>query len=115
MLSLLDRYLQRMGYAVTPCANRAAALAAFETDPHSFDGAVIDFTLPDGHGEELAAALRASAPRLKVLFTSGHPSASGGGSSAFLQKPFLPDALREALGKLLPGEDRATGGGRSAP
>ncbi|MEZ5356929.1 MAG: response regulator [Bryobacteraceae bacterium] len=99
LLSLLERYLGRLGYEVAGCGTRAEAAAVFEQG--GFAIAVIDLTLPDGSGEELAKGFVASTPGLKVLFTSGHPSApTGVPGSVFLQKPFWPGALGEALAGL---------------
>ncbi|MEZ5400691.1 MAG: response regulator [Bryobacteraceae bacterium] len=96
--SLLARYLARLGYEVTSCATRA------EATPHAgepFRAAIIDLSLPDGPGEELAARLQDSRPELRVLLTSGYPAKTSGANTAFLQKPFLPAALAEALTALL--------------
>ena len=55
--------------------------------------------MPEMGGRELAMQLRAEAPRLKILFTSGYTDNAGIRKGAldvgmgFLSKPFTPEAL----------------------
>lgn len=71
--------------------------------------ALIDMLLPGGRtGLELAEALRARSPTLKVLFTSGYdpqgphtrPLPEG---AAFLQKPFSAGSLSLSVARVMRG------------
>ena len=68
---------------------------------------VTDVAMPQIDGIELAARLRRTHPHLPVVFTSGHVGdeslRSGllGPESAFLLKPFPPDALIASVRSLL--------------
>ncbi len=63
--------------------------------------------MPDMNGRELAARLRALRPQLRVLYISSDEDglpATGLNSkedSAFLLKPFAPDALRSKVREVL--------------
>jgi CheY-like chemotaxis protein len=63
------------------------------------DLVISDLVMPEMGGRELATQLRADAPRLKVLFTSGYTDDAGIRQGAlqagmgFLSKPFTPETL----------------------
>ena len=66
--------------------------------------------MPDGvTGRELTQKLRAYNTSLKVLYVSGHSMASEGTTipsreaSAFLQKPYHPQKLAQAVRDVLDG------------
>ncbi len=96
ILSLLGKYLAKRGVAVTACDSAASAIA--EAGMRRFDAAVIDVTLPDGDGLEVARRIHAiSAPAILIV-CSGYPVSEGDvglprGTFAILQKPFLPSQL----------------------
>jgi len=104
--NLLERFLQRAGYAVRAERDGSGALAAFAEGPERFQAAIIDLTLPDMSGEALLAGLRERRPRLAVVVSSGMSRTEAefaspeGGPVRFLQKPFLPARLIEALKEL---------------
>ena len=104
--SLLARFLERAGYAVTSAGDGEAALSAFAPAPERFVAVVLDLTLPDMSGDTLLARLRESRPALPVVVCSGTARSraefAGSGPVCFLQKPFLPAKLVEALAELLP-------------
>jgi signal transduction histidine kinase len=98
-------YLQASGYTVRAAGLGAEALV--EAGDGAIDLLVTDMVLPDMSGEELAAHLRGRHPSLGVLFTSGYPEAAvhghriAGPGQHFLQKPFAPSALGQAVRALL--------------
>ncbi len=68
-----------------------------------FDVLVTDVVMPDVDGPELARELRARHPELRVLFVSGYSQEfplddrANDASVAFLQKPFQPSELVDAV------------------
>ncbi|MEP7364665.1 MAG: response regulator [Acidobacteriota bacterium] len=104
--TLLARFLQRAGYRVVTAGGGEEALRLFAADPARFAAAVVDLTLPDMSGETLLARLRERRSELPVLVSSGtarssNEFAAGGAPTRFLQKPYLPARLVEALAELL--------------
>ena len=72
-----------------------------------------DLVLPGTNGRRLAEELRRADPRLAVLMISGYTAdtlddyEALAGSTAFLQKPFLPADLLARLRVLLDGGSAA--------
>lgn len=68
-----------------------------------FEAAIIDLGLPDRGGDSLAQELRAIRGDLPILITSGYHRSrfdevfDGDRLVSFLDKPYLPDQLRQAL------------------
>lgn len=101
LLDLLKRYLERLGYEVDTALTPEDALVRFEGDPKGYVCVLTDLTLPGMSGEELVERMRRKNPRLPALISSGYdyePQAKGVG---FLQKPYLPKMLAEAIEGLL--------------
>lgn len=97
LTDLLKRYLERIGYQVDACGNAGTALAWVEKSPGRYAIVIADLTLPDMSGPELIVELRRREPSLPALITSGYPHESNPGDPEFLQKPFLPKTLAEAI------------------
>jgi DNA-binding NtrC family response regulator len=103
LLDLVERYLGRLGYQVEAYSDSRVALAQFQAAPDRYSMAITDLSLPGLSGEELIEQLRQIRPGLPAIITSGYhyePRAAGVG---FLQKPFLPQMLAEAVEKALKG------------
>jgi len=96
---LLERILVRDHHHVDRFVSAADALAAAALAPHSWDTAIIDLTLPDLAGDQLAGRLLSANPALQVLLISGFPeeASSRPPNVRFLQKPFSPSRLLELL------------------
>jgi PAS domain S-box-containing protein len=98
--------LRKHGYRVREAALGAAALALLDEGTCDFDIALIDVTLPDYDGIELAKKLLSSRPSLKVLFTSGyynedlHAGYLKEHGYSLLHKPFDMKALIDGIGAL---------------
>jgi len=107
LLDLLRRYLGRLGYEVTTCGDAGEALALFQAEPDRFTMAITDLSLSGLNGEELIERMRQIRPGLAAIITSGYPYQPRGAGIGFLQKPFLPQMLVEAVEKAL---KRPTGG-----
>jgi CheY-like chemotaxis protein len=114
---LVSTRLRNLGYDVTAVATGTEALHVLSLDD-TFDLLFADVVLPDGVGGlELAErALRAFGTTLKVLLTSGYPSASISGLDSkpnrlpFLRKPYRRGDLERAVQDVLalgafPAED----------
>jgi len=107
LLGLLQRYLERSGYTVDVADTPQAALALFESAPQEYACILTDLTLPGMTGEEMLEQMRALRPELPALICSGHPYQPHLPGIAFLQKPYLPAMLAEALGEVLRGKSKA--------
>jgi DNA-binding NtrC family response regulator len=101
LLDLLKRYLERLGYEVEACLTPAAALESFEADPSRYSLVLTDLTLPGMSGDAMIGRMRAIAPKLRVIVSSGYPYEPKGKRIAFLQKPFLPKMLADQIEELL--------------
>jgi CheY-like chemotaxis protein len=106
---VVQRLLEREGYAVTVQASPVQALACVRDAPRVFDLVISDFNMPEMSGTELAAQLRALRPELPVVISSGYVSdtlreqAAALGVRALLHKEqtleALPALVRQVLAK----------------
>jgi len=98
--------LQGYGYTVLEAGSAADALA-IAAAPSDFDLLLTDVVMPGMNGRELAEALLADRPSLKVLFTSGYPADTiirhgiADASAVYLEKPYLPIDLARKLRQVL--------------
>jgi PAS domain S-box-containing protein len=106
-LAQLIRYLlQPAGYTVTVATDAAAAIAHVHTGVNP-DLLLTDVVMPGMTGPELAKALRARHPGLRVLYMSGYtsgvlnPQGHLDEGSVLLQKPFNRDTLLAAVARAL--------------
>jgi DNA-binding NtrC family response regulator len=103
LLPLLDRYLRKLGYAPTCFPDAASALEAFHAAETRFDLVMTDLTLEGISGEEVARNVLAADDRVRVVVMSGYPFSTDHFDEAhrprvtFLQKPFLPSQIQEAV------------------
>jgi len=107
--------LQSPNHTLLEADSYDQALPIFERHFRTVDLAVVDVSMPERNGLELALALLAIKPDLKVLYISGRAGAAGcefygvpqsGGH--FLQKPFRPGELVQKVADLIgPPEPRA--------
>lgn len=107
VMSVVERTLRHAGYAVHQAYNGEDGLATLESHVGTLRAVYLDLTLPRMTGDEVLARIRARAPSLPVLLSSGHEprlirSATLSSAAGFLQKPFrsgeLLDALHRAIG-----------------
>ena len=105
-LEFLELFLDMSGYQVqsAPTSERGLALAA----AYPIEAVLLDRRLPDGDGIEVCRRLReqlgSAAPI--VLLTADHDpeleaAAHAAGATAFLRKPFAPEALLQQLAAVL--------------
>jgi signal transduction histidine kinase len=106
--ALAGQILARQGLTVLTAGDGQAALALARAYQGPIHLLLTDVVMPGGlNGVELATALSASRPQLRVLYMSGYTdnaliehSLSKRGTG-YLQKPFTPDALTCALVEVL--------------
>jgi len=101
LLDLLKKYLERLGYEVDACAAPEDAVACFDADPKRYAVVLTDLTLPGMNGEQLLEHMMGRNPALRAIITSGYPYVPRSKNIVFLQKPFLPKMLAEAIGKVV--------------
>lgn len=108
LLQLIEKYLQRLGFGVEAYLKSVEALRSFEAAPQRYDLVIADLGMPDMPGDTLLTRMLEIRPDLRILVCSGSPffienlPASLQRQVAFLQKPFVPKMLGEAVQKLLP-------------
>lgn len=101
--SVASMTLRAAGYRVLDAASPEEAIAMSAAHEGPIRVLVSDVAMPTMSGPELARALSASRPDLRVVLSSGYgeESVSGVKGARFLAKPYLPDALlrivREAI------------------
>ena len=107
LLKMLAVYLRRLGYAVVAAGSTEKAWAEVEAAPRSFALVVLDATMAGPPMAELAARMLAADPRLCVIAASGYPvdmavlEAAAPGRAMFLQKPFSPEMLGNAVRRMI--------------
>ena len=105
--SLTREVLEKCGYTVLEAANGEEALKVAEQHKGPLDLLLSDVVMPRMGGPELAQALLAKRPSVKVLYMSGytdHPMVRRGvvnAGVAFLQKPFTPTVLVSRIREVL--------------
>ncbi len=107
------RVLRAAGYQVVAAAGGAEALELAERAPVRPGLVVTDVVMPGLGGKEVAEALRARWPGLRVLYMSGYTREAIGApelsvpGTAFLAKPFTPEGLLHQVRALLDLEPAA--------
>jgi CheY-like chemotaxis protein len=100
---LVVMILQQSGYDVLWACNGLEALMVYSSYRSQFDLVLTDIDMPQMNGLELAARIRASDPRKKiVLMTGREPDSSKLPENCpVLLKPFLPNQLIGAIDSAL--------------
>ena len=98
------------GHDVETAHSGKDALAMFEEG--KFDLVITDFAMPAMKGDELAAAIKARAPKQPVVMITAYAEmlqSSGNplkGVDFIISKPFLLENLREAIAKVSPSKSQ---------
>lgn len=106
LLSLLQRYLTRMGFLVHTCREGIHARQILDGDSTHYDLIVADLGLVDMPGDQLLVHVLSQSGRLRGLLCSGSPYEISQFPSciqprvAFLQKPFTPQMLATSIQSL---------------
>lgn len=100
---LLCEILRQSGYKVLEAGNGKSALAIFEKYGGEIDALVTDLVMPTMGGIELAEKVRRARPALPIIFMSGYSDrrTEQGPLIAFIDKPFAPGVLLDALRNIL--------------
>jgi len=101
LLELLTKYLERLGYPVDACLSAEDALAQFDANPSRYSLVLTDLTLPGINGEEMLRRMHGTRPALQAIISSGYPYVPRSKKIMFLQKPYLPKMLAEAIEALI--------------
>src|ERR1035441_8930506 len=107
LLKMLAVYLRRLGYQVVVAGSTEKAWVEVEAAPHAFALVVLDATMSGIPMVELAARVLAADPRPCRIAASGYPGdmavleAGGTGRVLFLQNPFSPAMLGNAVRRMI--------------
>ena len=107
VLRVLQRILKRSGYAVLSAVDGQEAVDVFQAHDGTVDLVILDVTMPRLSGVEAATRIRALAPDIKIMVSSGYDAGTAtsdapeGVVDGFLQKPFTPDQLRASIKSIL--------------
>ena len=115
LLQLIEKYLQRLGFEVETHLKSLEALRSFEAAPDLYSLVIADLGMPDMPGDTLLTKMLEIRPRLRILVCSGSPffianlPASLQRQVAFLQKPFMPKMLADAVQQLMAQNPESSG------
>ena len=102
---LIRDELRKLGYRIVEARNGVEACLVATPHIAKLKLLLTDIVMPGMSGTELARHLRVIKPELKLLFISGYTDDVGIGTgdpaSAYLQKPFTPEALASSVRELL--------------
>ena len=104
---MLTQSLELLGYAVIEACDGSEAIAACEWRDRPVDLLITDVIMPLMNGPELVQRIAAIRPDLRVLFMSGYTDRAlihqglRRSGTAFLQKPFTPEALARKIREIL--------------
>ena len=98
---IMRSVLQKLNYTVLEAANGAEAIRILLTPGGKrVQLLMTDIVMPEMGGRELARRTRTVFPDMPIILTSGYPNAANGETlpdSTYLQKPFSPKALADAV------------------
>ena len=101
------RVLESHGYDVVEASGGAEALDLLNSG-REFDLVIADLDMPELRGDEMVRRIRLTRPGVKVLYVSGKvdillDARPVEDTEAFLEKPFSPTGLAQAVSLLLFG------------
>jgi two-component system cell cycle sensor histidine kinase/response regulator CckA len=106
---LCVRILRRLGYRVHEVKDAERAVRFVEGSSENIDLLLTDIVMPGMNGWDLAQRVQERLPDIKTLFMTGYSSEAVGHESILpddepiLQKPFTPQALAQAVRRVLNG------------
>lgn len=106
-----DGILKSCGYKVTTEENSVAALETFRSDPGAFDIIIIDMTMPDLMGMDLARQIAQLSPEKPIILCKGHSEiipegeAKKAGIRGFIMKPLFRKELAATVRRVLDAKE----------
>jgi signal transduction histidine kinase/ActR/RegA family two-component response regulator len=116
---LICDVLEANGYTVLCAADGPEAIRVANKNEGNIDLLVTDVIMPHMNGPELAGALSATRPEMKVLYVSGYSANDISDHGVLkedvqlLQKPFSPHTLLQRIREVLGNGDRWSANGRA--
>jgi DNA-binding response OmpR family regulator len=110
LVRLLEKFLIQRDFEVDACLGSAEALEKFTATPQRYELVIADVNMPGLAGDDLVLLMAGMNDSVRILLTSGLPFSTERfpegvrSRAAFLQKPFLPKMIIEAMEKLLRGK-----------
>ncbi len=107
LLTVMEQYLRRLHYEVVACVSGKEAWERFSAHPSDYSLVLADIVMPDMSGREMLLRMLERNPNVGILICSGYPfdlatlPAEYQGQVGFLQKPFSPRMLADAVQKLI--------------
>jgi PAS domain S-box-containing protein len=108
--SLARRVLEQVGYTVLEASDGLEGARVAEEYDGDIDLLLTDVVMPNLGGRALVGRLHRQRPEMAVLFISGYPEGEvalrslTGDAASYLEKPFSPQVLRDAVRLALEGE-----------
>jgi PAS domain S-box-containing protein len=105
-----QRVLERLGYNALVAEDGTAGLALYRANAPSIAAVLLDLTMPQMSGEEVYQTLCQTDPDARVVVMSGYSADEirmrfpASARLRFLQKPFTPTALDQALREITGGQ-----------
>lgn len=99
--------IEHLGYDVETASDGREAVSIFERRADEFDGVVLDLSMPNMNGFAAFNEIRRCRPNTRVILSSGYTEQEatqqfiGRGLSAFLQKPYDLQSLKNTLSDVL--------------
>jgi DNA-binding response OmpR family regulator len=99
--------LRDHGFEILEAASGDEALSLCVHGKETIEIAIIDMSMPQMWGDELAQRLAIVSPKTKIIFISGHSedflrsTSALTGTEIFFAKPFLPTLLLQKIKELL--------------
>ena len=113
LTDMLSIALGRLGYDVTCCNDPLEAVAAFEEDPHAWDGVITDQAMPTMTGTAVIRRLKTLRPDCPVVLCTGfadgatEQGALAAGADAVLLKPIEAHRIARTIRELFDRHDPA--------
>jgi len=103
VLEIGRKVLTSLGYRVTTAAGGRQGIEIYRTFRHEIDLVLLDMMMPELSGPQVAAALQAIDPDVRIVMVSGYSEESLEGFEpvAFVQKPYARERLAEVVAAAL--------------
>ena len=103
VLPIVRITLEKAGYRVLAVSGGAEALCLFAQQAEDIGLILMDMDMPHPNGETVIRTIRQTHPEIRIICMSGHPGRSEVNPlpAAFLDKPFEPNQLLEAIHRVL--------------